>query len=95
MTVGAVALFVLLRRQIDHPIAVGATIARTLATATAAGLAALAVAHLLAGDGRIMSAAALVGGAAVGGVVAVGGQAVLGAPELAGIRRSLKGRPAS
>jgi putative peptidoglycan lipid II flippase len=94
MTAGAVALFVLLRKEIARPIVVGPTLARTLATAVAAGLSALAVARLLAGDGRLMAAVALVAGLAVGGLVAVGGQALLRAPELAGIRRSF-GRRAS
>jgi putative peptidoglycan lipid II flippase len=91
MTVGAVALFVLLRREVGRPIVVAPTLVRSLATAVLAGAAALVVARALPGSGRLMSAAAVVAGTVVGAVIVIGGQAALRAPELAGIRRSLMG----
>lgn len=87
MTAGAVALFLLLRREIGRPIVVWPTVARTILTAALAGAAALAMTRVVHGDSRLMSAAAVAAGTVVGGIVALGGQLVLRAPELAGLRR--------
>jgi len=83
MVGGAVALGVLVRRRIGVPWPVGATVARSLAGAVAAGLVARVVADLLPSGGHMEAALAVgLGGAAgVGAYLAV--EWVLRAPELA------------
>jgi putative peptidoglycan lipid II flippase len=91
ITGGAVVLTVLLERRYHLHLPVGATLVRSLATASAAcGLGAVAAGAVDTG-GRAGAAAALICGLVVVAVVSVGGQFVLRAPELHEPLRALRG----
>ena len=77
-TVGAGVLFVLLRRRVPSPMAVGGRVVRSLAGAGAAGSVALMAVRLVPGSGRAGAAGALAAGAAAGVAVAV---AAVGTPR--------------
>lgn len=82
MVAGAVALGMALRRRVGAGWPVGATLARSVVGAAAAGVAARVVADLVPGDGRLGAAVAV----ALGGAAGVGAYLVsawaLRAPEL-------------
>ncbi|HEV2760237.1 MAG TPA: lipid II flippase MurJ [Acidimicrobiales bacterium] len=86
MVGGAVALGVLVRRRIGHPWPVGATVARSLAGAVAAGLVARVVADLMPDTGRLGAALAVALGGAGGVAAYLAVEWVLRAPELS-VRR--------
>ena len=91
MSAGAVVLFLLLRRHCGGDVAVGATLARSVATALVGGVAAYAVVDALDAGGRIAAAAATAAGVAVIAATVVVGQWILRAPEMTNALRALRG----
>ena len=82
VSVGSVALLVLLRSQLRRTLAVGAALARDLGFAVLAGAATLGVVAALDPGSRAASLAAVAVGGAVGVGVYLGGQILVRAPEL-------------
>jgi putative peptidoglycan lipid II flippase len=90
MSLGAIALFVTLRRHCGVALPVGSSFARSLLTAVLAGVTAAAVAEVVDSGGRGGAAAAMIAGGLAAAAVVLVGQWLLGAPELRGVMQSLR-----
>jgi putative peptidoglycan lipid II flippase len=91
MTLGAVALFVTLRRHCGVALPIGRTLVRSAATAVVAGVVSAMVVDVVDSGGRGGAAAALGAGVATAAVVVLVGQWMLGAPELRDVMRDMRG----
>ena len=92
MTAGAAVLYVLLRRRCGGEVRIVPTLARSVATAVAGALAAVAVVDALDRGGRTAAATAAAAGAVAIACVVLAGQWVLRGPELNAALRVLRER---